>query len=386
MTPTPNSQLPTPTISTSEKVLIVGAGFSGAVVARELAEAGISSQVIDQRPHIAGNCHTERDQETGVMLHQYGPHIFNTDKEDVWTYINRFADFGPFVNRVKAMTSRGVFSLPVNLHTLNQFFGKTLSPTEAKAYLAEQGDSSIGEPANFEEAALKHLGRDLYETFFKGYTLKQWETDPKDLPASVFARLPIRFNYDDNYYAVPYQGIPREGYSAIVAAILDHDRIKVDLNTSFTHDRMNEFKKTVFTGPIDAFYGHLEGRLGYRTVYWDRETLEGDAQGNPLMNYPELAIPWTRKIEHKHFAPWEEHAKTVLFTEYSKETGPEDVPYYPKRLAHDKAILARYQAMAEKEERVHFLGRLGRYQYLDMDDTIAAALGFAGELIGKLGN
>lgn len=371
-------------MSAANEVLIVGAGFSGAVVARELAEAGISSQIIDQRSHIAGNCHTERDAETGVMLHQYGPHIFNTDKEEVWTYINRFADFGPFVNRVKAMTSRGVFSLPVNLHTLNQFFGKTLSPSEAKAYLAEQGDQSIGDPANFEEAALKHLGKDLYETFFKGYTLKQWETDPKDLPASVFNRLPIRFNYDDNYYAVPHQGIPREGYSAIVAAILDHERIRVDLNTPFTPDRIPEYRKVIYTGPIDGFYGHCEGRLGYRTVFWEKEILDGDAQGNALMNYPELSVPWTRKIEHKHFAPWEEHSRTVLFTEYSKETGAGDVPYYPKRLAHDKEILARYQALASQEEKVRFLGRLGTYQYLDMDDTIAAALEEGRRLVAEI--
>lgn len=368
------------------EVLIVGAGFSGAVVARELAEAGMSSRVIDQRGHVAGNCHTERDPETGIMLHQYGPHIFNTDLEHVWEYVNRFAEFGPFINRVKAKTSRGIFRLPVNLHTLNQFYGKTFTPDEAKSFLESQGDSSIGEPANFEEAALKYLGKELYETFFKGYTLKQWGTDPREIPASVFQRLPIRYNHDDNYYNARYQGIPRDGYSDIVARILDHERIQVHLNTAFTHDMIPGYRHTVYTGPIDAFYGHSEGRLGYRTVTWDRETMEGDAQGNALINYPELSVPWTRKIEHKHFAPWEEHKKTVLFTEYSKETGPEDDPFYPKRLAGDKEMLSRYQAMASQEEKVSFLGRLGTYRYLDMDDTIDEALRFAEELIGKLGN
>jgi UDP-galactopyranose mutase len=365
-------------------VLIVGAGFSGAVVARELAEAGMSSQVIDRREHVAGNCHTARDPGTGVMLHQYGPHIFNTDKKQVWDYVNRFTEFGPFVNRVKAMTGRGVFSLPVNLLTLNQFFGKTMSPAEAKVFLAAQGDSSIGEPANFEEAALKHLGRDLYETFFRGYTLKQWETDPKELPSSVFARLPIRFTYDDNYYQVPYQGIPRHGYTALVEAILDHDRIRVDLGTDFTHDRISEYRKVVYTGPVDAFFDHVEGRLGYRTVFWDRETLQGDAQGTAVINYPELSVPWTRKIEHKHFAPWEEHDRTVLFTEFSKETGPGDIPYYPKRLTRDKERLARYQELARQQEKVRFMGRLGTYRYLDMDDTIEEALVAGRELVDEL--
>lgn len=361
-------------MKTSQEVLIVGAGFSGAVVARELAEAGISCQVIDRRPHVAGNCHTARDPATGILLHEYGPHIFNTDKKHVWKYVNRFTDFGPFINRVKAVTRRGVFSLPVNLLTLNQFFGKTCSPAEARAFLAEQGDATIGEPANFEEAALKHLGKDLYETFFRGYTLKQWETDPKEIPASVFSRLPIRFTYDDNYYNVPYQGIPRQGYSALVEAILDHDRIRVNLGTAFSHDRIPEYRNVVFTGPIDAFFDHSEGRLGYRTVYWDRETLEGDAQGNAVINYPDLSVPWTRKIEHKHLAPWESHDRTVLFTEFSKETGPQDIPYYPKRLAQDKERLARYQALADQQETVLFLGRLGTYRYLDMDDTIAEAM------------
>lgn len=368
----------------SGEVLIVGAGFSGAVVARELAEAGIPTRVIDQRPHIAGNCHTERDPETGIMIHQYGPHVFNTDKEHVWTYVNRFAEFGPYINQVKAMTPLGVFPLPINLHTLNQFFGKTMGPDEAKAFLATQGDATIGEPANFEEAALKHLGRELYETFFKGYTLKQWEADPREIPASVFARLPIRFNYNDCYYDVPYQGIPRDGYTSLVAGILEHPQIRVELGVSFQHDQIPAYRHTVYTGPIDAFYGFSLGKLGYRTVRWDRETLQGDAQGNAVINYPDLSVPWTRKIECKHLTPWEQHEQTVLCTEFSQETGPRDEPYYPKRLPKDKDLLEQYQAMADQEERVTFLGRLGTYRYLDMDDTIDEALQAGGKLIVQL--
>lgn len=367
---------------TTDLFLIVGTGFSGAVVARELAEAGIASRMIDRRPHIAGNCHTERDPQTGILLHRYGPHIFNTNLEEVWSYVNRFAEFGAFVNRVKATTSRGVFSLPVNLHTLNQFYGKSFSPDEAKAFLASQGDVSIGEPRNFEEAALKHLGRDLYDTFFRGYTLKQWGTDPRELPASVFQRLPIRFDYNDNYYNKTYQGIPKEGYTELIRRILDHPLITVQLETSYTRELSDGFAHTVYTGAIDRYFDYGEGPLGYRTVYWDRETHPGDYQGVACMNYPEESVPWTRKVEHKHFAPWETHDQTVVFTEYSKESGEGDDLFYPKRLAVDKERLARYQRLAQQEPHVTFLGRLGTYRYLDMDATIAEAMEVGRKLSG----
>jgi UDP-galactopyranose mutase len=368
----------------TKSLLIIGAGFSGAVVARELAEAGIASTVIDQRAHVAGNCHTERDPETGILLHVYGPHIFNTNLKEVWDYVNRFAEFAPYINRVKATTSRGVFSLPVNLHTLNQFYGKTFSPAEAEAFLARQGDATIGEPRNFEEAALKHLGRDLYETFFRGYTLKQWGTDPREIPASVFKRLPIRFDYNDNYYNKIYQGIPKAGYTDLIRRILDHPLITVQLNTSYTRDLSKGFDHTVYTGSIDRYFDYSQGRLGYRTVYWDRETHTGDHQGVACMNYPEESVPWTRKIEHKHFAPRESHDRTVVFTEFSKETRAGDERFYPKRLATDKDLLACYQTLARQESRVTFLGRLGTYRYLDMDVSIAEAKACGKGMIGKL--
>lgn len=379
MPPTSNSPLPS-SDQNGSAVLVVGAGFSGAVVARELADAGIPSTVIDQRPHVAGNCHTARDPVTGILLHQYGPHIFNTDLEAVWTYVNRFADFGPFVNRVKATTSRGVFSLPINLHTLNQFFGKSMTPAEAALFVQGLGDKSITDPQNFEEQALAMLGRELYEAFFKGYTLKQWGEDPRDLPASIFRRLPIRFSYDDNYYNKKYQGIPREGYTALIQGILNHALITVRLNTTYRKDLSGEYSHTLYTGPIDRYFEYCEGRLGYRTVFWDRETVDGDYQGVACMNYPDPQIPWTRKIEHKHFAPWETHSQSVVFTEFSKETRADDIPYYPKRLDRDKDMLARYQTLAAKESHVTFLGRLGTYRYMDMDLTIAEALGVGSRL------
>ncbi len=367
----------------SLRFLVVGAGFSGAVLARELAESGIARSilVIDERPHIAGNCHTERDPATGIMIHRYGPHIFNTNREHVWNYVNRFGEFKPFINRVKSSTSRGVFSMPINLHTINQFFGTRFSPKEAMAFVATLGDKSIDEPQNFEEQALKLVGRDLYETFFRGYTRKQWGCDPKELPASILKRLPIRFSYDDNYYNARYQGIPVNGYTAVVERILDHPVIEVRLSTRFRREMGAEFDHVFYTGPLDAYFDYREGRLGYRTVTFERIDDEGDYQGNAVINYPDESVPYTRIHEHKHFTPWETHEKTVAFREYSKETGPDDPPYYPKRLATDKVLLRKYRELAEHCPHVTFLGRLATYRYLDMEAVIAEALELAAQWV-----
>ena len=375
------------------KYLIIGAGFSGAVTARELADSlDCEIEIWDEREHIAGNCHTERDTATGVMVHKYGPHIFNTDNERVWKYVNRFGEFRPFVNRVKACTARGVFSMPINLLTINQFFGKTMGPEEAARFVESLGDPLIGEPENFEEQALKMIGRDLYETFFKGYTIKQWGTNPKDLPASILKRLPVRFNYDDNYYSKKHQGIPAEGYTEVIRSILDHPRLKVVLGKRFVPDLFSEeagiASHVFYTGPLDAFFNYSEGRLGYRTVTFERiQTDSNDYQGNAVINYPDLSVPWTRIHEHKHFTPWERHDKTVAFREYSKETEPQDVPYYPKRLSQDKSLLNKYRRMAEEKFGGHlagemkpgvsFLGRLATYRYMDMEAVIGEALEFA---------
>ncbi len=360
------------------KYLIVGAGFSGAVLARQLAEqAGASIMVIDVRPHLAGNCHTERDSETSVMVHRYGPHIFHTNNERVWEYIRRFGEFGPFVNRVKASIPRGIFSLPVNLHTINQLFGLRLGPDEARAFLAQKSDSSIHEPKNFEEQALKFVGRELYEAFFLGYTKKQWGCDPKELPASILKRLPVRFNYNDNYYESRHQGIPLGGYTEIVQRILDHPLITVELGVAFDPDMRSRYDHMFFTGPIDQFFGYSEGRLGYRTVTWDQDVAKGDFQGNAVINYPDLAVSYTRIHEHKHFAPWENHEKTIAFTEFSQETQSDDIPYYPKRLSHDLALLNRYRTLSKTVDGVSFLGRLATYRYMDMHHVISEALEFA---------
>jgi len=360
-----------------KKLLVVGAGFSGAVLARELAALNdVEVLVIDRRSHLAGNCHTSRDDETGVMVHRYGAHIFHTSDLEVWNYVRRFSEFMPFINRPKVSIASGIYSFPINLHTINQFFGVKLNPADAVRFIAAKREP-IAEPQNFEEQALQFVGRELYEAFFKGYTQKQWGCDPRELPASILKRLPVRFNYNDNYYDSIYQGIPVEGYTAIVEAILAHERIEVKLATSWEEDMQDEFEHVFFTGPIDARYAYRFGRLSYRTVYWDRAVHAGDFQGHPGINYPGLDVPYTRIREHKHYTPWEHHDKTVVFTEYSKDTGADDEPFYPKRLAPDMTILRNYAALAQDEQRLSFLGRLGTYRYLDMHQVIREALDFA---------
>jgi len=357
-----------------QSVLVVGAGLSGAVIARQLAEAGRRVTIIDQRDHIAGNCHTARDGETGVMVHTYGPHIFHTDDAAVWSYVNRFARFMPYINRVKTTVGGQVFSLPINLHTINQFFGKVLRPDEARAFIASLSEPGDTEPQTFEQQALRFVGRDLYEAFLKGYTLKQWGCDPSLLPASILKRLPVRFTYDDNYFSHRFQGMPEQGYTALVATILDHPGITVRLNTTFTRADAAAHAHTFYSGPLDGYYAYDLGRLGYRTLDFETFRYAGDYQGCAVMNYGDIAIPHTRITEHKHFAPWESHEGSLLYRETSRACGPADTPYYPIRLAAETELLTRYIARARTERGVTFVGRLGTYRYLDMDVTIREAL------------
>ncbi|WP_199257427.1 UDP-galactopyranose mutase [Paracoccus binzhouensis] len=354
--------------------LMVGAGLSGAVIGRMLAEAGHRVTVADARPHIAGNCHTTRDEATGVMVHVYGPHIFHTDDAEVWDYVNRFETFLPYKNRVKTTSQGAVYSLPVNLHTINQFFGQTLRPDEARAFLEAKADTSISDPQTFEEQALRFVGPELYEAFFKGYTLKQWGCSPTELPASILKRLPVRFNYDDNYFFHKFQGMPENGYTAMIERILDHPGITVKLDTTVSRDEAADYDHVFYSGPIDGWFGYELGRLGYRTLDFERFDYQGDYQGCAVMNYGDVDVPYTRITEHKHFAPWESHEGSVLYREFSRACGPEDIPYYPIRLVAEKAMLADYVALAEAEPNVTFVGRLGTYRYLDMDVTIREAL------------
>lgn len=362
-------------------ILMVGAGFSGAVLSRKLAEAGAFIDVVDTRTHIAGNCYSERDILSNVMIHRYGPHIFHTLEKRVWDYVTSFAQFVPYVNRVKSTVDGSVYSLPINLHTINQFFDKSFSPVEAKEFISRLGDRNIKEPKNFEEQALKFVGRDLYEAFFKGYTEKQWGLDPRELPASILKRLPVRFNYDDNYFNHPYQGMPRDGYTELVRRMLDHPGITVELNKKISRNEISGYDHVFYSGPIDEWFSYAEGRLGYRTLDFLEMRGEGDIQGCAVMNYGNAAVPYTRIAEHKYFSPWEEVRSSVAFKEFSRPCGEGDIPYYPIRLVNEQALLKQYVKMARKEKNVSFVGRLGTYRYLDMDVTILEAMNAAEQFL-----
>jgi UDP-galactopyranose mutase len=354
---------------------IVGAGFSGAVIARTLAEHGHKVLVIDERSHIGGNCHTERDPKTGVMTHKYGPHIFHTDNERVYSFLCEFGELVPYRHRVMAQVKGKVYSMPINLLTINQFFGTSLDPTEAKAFLNEKRRQDMTEPANFEEQALSMVGEDIYFAFFRGYTRKQWGLEPSELPASILKRLPLRFNYDDSYFSHRYQAIPRNGYTDIIKNILAKPGIEVRLGCSFEEVDF-PCDHVVYSGAIDRFFGFDIGRLGYRTLDFETIYVDGDAQGTAMMNYCDEDVPFTRITEHRHFSPWEKPPSdaSILYREFSRLCGPSDIPYYPIRLVKEQALLRQYVERARSTPGVTFTGRLGTYRYIDMDVTIAEAL------------
>ncbi len=362
-----------------KKYLIIGAGFSGTVLADQLVKnSDCVIDIWDERDHLGGNCHTSRDAKTGIMVHQYGPHIFNTDKKEIWDYVNSLGEFRPYVHRVKAMSKGKVYSLPVNLHTINQLFGKSFTPDEAKVFLETLADTSITDPQNFEEQALRFIGKELYNAFFYGYTKKQWGCEPTELPASILKRIPVRFNYDDNYHNNIYTGIPVNGYTALMEKLVDHPAITVTLGKRFDPGMdLEAYDHVFYTGPIDAWFKFKYGRLGYRTVTFETHYADGDFQGTTQMNFCDEEVPYTRITEHKHFTNWEKHDQTIYFKEFSKETTPSDIPYYPKRLEQDKKLLLQYRTDAEALQGISFLGRLATYRYMDMHHVIGEALDFA---------
>lgn len=349
-------------------VAIAGAGWSGAVIARRLAENGYRVDVFDSRAHVGGNCYTE--SRDGVTVHVYGPHIFHTDNDAVWRYVNRWAHWDPYRLAVRS-TSRGeVFQLPVNLHTINQIHGQAWTPSEAAHAL----DCRPGAPESFDDAAEAAVGPAIYQRLFRGYTAKQWGVDPSRLPASVFRRLPVRFDYDDNYFHHGHQALPVGGYTPIFERLLDHSNITVKLNRPFDASYASAFEWVFWSGPLDAWFGHCRGRLGYRTLRFDWSTHPGPYQGVALMNWPDPEVPWTRVTEHNYLTPNPTSGVAVVSTEYPADAGPDDEPYYPLRLTDDRKLLDEYVAMSAHVPNVTFVGRLGTYRYLDMDVTIAEAL------------
>jgi UDP-galactopyranose mutase len=354
---------------------VVGAGFSGAVVARALAERGHSVLVVDERSHVGGNCHTERDQQTGVMTHRYGPHIFHTDNEDVIAFVSKFGEWMPYRHRVLAQAKGRIYSMPINLLTINQFFGTMHNPTQAKQFLDSKRRRDIKEPINFEEQALSMVGEELYHAFFRGYTRKQWGIEPTELPASILKRLPMRFNYDDSYFSHRYQAIPKDGYTRVIENILSAPGVELQLDC--TYETLNRsFDHVIYSGPIDRFFNFDLGRLGYRTLDFETIYAAEDAQGTAMMNYCDQEVPYTRVTEHRHFSPWDSSrtSGSILYREFSRTCEPNDIPYYPIRLVNEQAMLRKYVERARASQGITFIGRLGTYRYIDMDVTIAEAL------------
>ena len=353
--------------------LIVGAGLYGAVFARQAADAGKKVLVIDKRSHIGGNVYTEKVE--GLDVHVYGAHIFHTNDEVVWNYVNRFATFNRFTNAPIANYKGEVYSLPFNMYTFNRMWG-VVTPEQAAAKISEQrAAAGITEPQNLEEQAISLVGTDIYEKLVKGYTEKQWGRDCKDLPAFIIKRLPVRLTYDNNYFNARYQGIPEEGYTALVKNLLDG--IEVQLNTDYLADKAGwnaKAAKVVYTGPIDAYFDNCYGPLQYRSVRFETEVLDmPNYQGNAAVNYTDRETPYTRVIEHKHFT-FGTQPKTVISKEYSTEWQPGMEPYYPVNDEKNTALYGHYKALADHEGQVIFGGRLGQYKYFDMDVTIAEAL------------
>ena len=356
--------------------IIVGAGLFGAVFAHEATKQGKKCLVLEKRDHIAGNVYTEEVE--GIQVHKYGAHIFHTSNEEVWTYVNQFARFNNFINSPVANYKGKLYNLPFNMNTFYQMWG-VKTPAEAMAKIeAQRKASGIQDPHNLEEQAISLVGEDIYRILIKGYTEKQWGRDCKDLPASIIRRLPVRLTFDNNYFNDRYQGIPEEGYTALVAKMLKG--IEVRLNTDFLKEKEcfeSMAKKIIFTGPIDAYFNYTFGPLNYRSVRFETEILDTENyQGVAVVNYNEREVPFTRIIEHKHFA-FGKQPSTVISREYPSEWKLGVEPYYPVNNKENNALYERYKALASQQEKVHFAGRLGQYKYFDMDKVIDEALTFA---------
>lgn len=359
--------------------LIVGAGLYGAVFAQRLREAGCSVLVVDRREHIAGNIYTE-DVE-GIQVHRYGAHIFHTNSLEVWNYVNRFAEFNRFTNAPIANFDGEIYSLPFNMYTFHQMWG-VVTPQEAEDRIAEQKRTAgIEVPRNLEEQAICLVGRDIYEKLIRGYTEKQWGKPCRELPAFIIKRLPVRFTYDNNYFNALYQGIPVEGYTAMVGRMLEGVEVRLGVDYLKNKAELDAMAKQVlYTGPIDAYYHYCYGSLEYRSLRFEMEILNTDNyQGNAVVNYTDSKVPYTRVIEHKWFTfgrnvLGKELPGTVISREYPMQWKQGEEPYYPVNDERNQQLYNRYLALAQKEESVMFGGRLGEYRYYDMDEVAAQAM------------
>ena len=362
-------------------LVVVGSGFFGLTVAeRCAAELGLRVLVIDRRNHIGGNAYSEVEPQSGIEIHRYGAHLFHTSNERVWNYANRFTTFTGYQHHVFSTYQGRVYQMPINLGTICEYFGKALSPSEARALVAEQAaEVDSNDARNLEEKAISLIGRPLYEAFIRGYTAKQWQTDPKELPAEIITRLPVRYTFDNRYFSDTYEGLPTNGYTSWLEALADHPNIEVQVDTEFADIRSDVVGNVpvLYTGPLDAYFDNAEGELSWRTLDFETEVLPvGDFQGTPVMNYADEDIPYTRIHEFRHFHPERDYPsdKTVIMREFSRFADPGDEPYYPINTAEDRERLLKYREMARREPGVLFGGRLGTYKYLDMHMAIGSAL------------
>lgn len=365
-------------------LIVVGSGFFGLTVAeRTASQLNKRVLVVERRDHIGGNAYSEAEPETGIEVHRYGAHLFHTSNKRVWEYVNEFTSFTSYQHRVFAMHNGQAYQFPMGLGLLSQFVGRYMSPEDARAWVAEQASEIDTKDAkNLEEKAISLVGRPLYEAFIKAYTAKQWQTDPKELPAAVISRLPVRYTFDNRYFNDTYEGLPVDGYTAWLEKMADHPNIDVKLSTDYfdIKDEIPAGTPVVYTGPVDRYFDYSEGWLGWRTLDFEQEVLPiGDFQGTPVMNYNDADVPYTRIHEFRHFHPEREYPgdKTVIVREFSRAAEKDDEPYYPINTAEDRAKLERYRELAKKEaaeRNVIFGGRLGTYKYLDMHMAIGSAL------------
>jgi UDP-galactopyranose mutase len=355
--------------------LIIGAGLFGATFARIAHNSGKRVLVIDQRSEVGGNCRTEEIE--GIHVHQYGPHIFHTSNEIVWEFVNKYARFNSYINTPYAFAGGSLYSLPFNMNTFYNLWGVS-NPDDAKSTIDNQRLKLEREPKNLEEQALTLVGHDIYYKLIRDYTIKQWQKDPKDLPASIIKRLPIRYTFNNNYFNDKYQGIPSNGYTRLFENLLDGIEVKLDVNYSEFKKQSSIFPvKTVYTGKIDEFYNYIEGELEYRSLSFNHETLYvNNFQGNAVINYCDKGIPFTRIIEHKHFMTDNQpnHGRTIISREYPQDYSHDKVPYYPINNNTNDKIYKKYKARTITDDTIIFGGRLAEYKYYDMHAVIASAI------------
>jgi UDP-galactopyranose mutase len=363
------------------KIIIVGSGLFGLTIAEQIAtKLDREVLIIEKRDHIGGNAWSEIHPQSGIEVHKYGSHLFHTSHEEVWRYVNQFTEFNNYQHHVWTKHKNEVFSLPINLATISQFYNKFLNPKEAIELINSERESiEIRNDANFENLAISTIGRPLYEAFIKGYTKKQWQVEPSLLPGEIFSRLPIRFDFNNRYFSDKYEGLPLHGYHAFLPRIVDHKLIKIETNTDYFEnlDRFGDADLTVYTGPIDRYFDYKHGLLGWRTLDFEVDFLKiDDFQGTSVMNYADLDVPFTRIHEFQHLHPErvKKESGTVIMKEFSRKSEIDDEPYYPINSGQDRAALLKYREEAQRLPNVIFGGRLGTYKYLDMHMAIASAL------------